>query len=339
MQKTLDVIGFGNALMDILVEVDEHKLSQFALEFGFKKGEMHLVDEQKARQILSKIEAEQLKTEMVPGGSAANTIKGVAFLGGKALLCGKVGKDAQGLSYVQQMKEHGITSRINHHPHKLTGHALTLITPDAQRTFSVHLGAALHLARDDIIDEKIDEDIQKSKILHVEGYQLEGDTEETVLQAMEIARKHKTLISLDLADLGVIRRNKKLLQRIVQDYVDILFVNEKEAKEFTGKEEEEAAAELGNYARIAVVKIGEKGSIVNESGQIHYIAPFPAKAIDTTGAGDTYAAGFLYGHCQGWPADKCGRLGSLFASKVVEQKGVRIKHLDAEEMKRRSWEM
>lgn len=330
MQKNIDVIGLGNALMDILVEVEDNKL----LEFDLKKGEMHLVNEQKAKQLLSKIEKEQLKTEMVPGGSAANTIKGLAFLGGNALLCGKVGKDAQGLSYIQQMKEHGVKTKINHHPLKLTGHALTFITPDAQRTFSVHLGAALHLAKDDIIDEKIDEDIQNSKILHIEGYQLEEDTQEMVLQAMEIARKNKTLISLDLADPGVVRRNKKLLQRIVQDYVDILFVNEKEAREFTGKEEEEAAVELGNYAKIAIVKIGERGSIINESGQIHYIAPFPAKAIDTTGAGDTYAAGFLYGYCQGWDLAKAGRLGSLMAAKIVEQKGVDLKKLNSEEIKR-----
>lgn len=326
MIKTNDVIGLGNALMDFLIEVEDNKL----LEFDLKRGEMHLVEEEKAKEILDKIEKEKLQIEFVPGGSAANTLKGVAFLGGRAILCGKVGKDKHGLSYVEQMEEHGVKTRINKHPHKLTGHAVTFITPDAQRTFSVHLGAALHLEKDEIVDE----DIISSKILHLEGYQLEGDTKETVLHAMEIARKHGTLISLDLADPGVIRRNKKLLMRVVQDYVDILFVNEKEAKEFTDKEEEQAALELGNYVKIAIVKIGERGSIVYNEGAMHYIAPFPATVVDTTGAGDTYAAGFLYGYCCGWTLEKCGKLGSLFASKVVEQKGVRIKHLDAEELKK-----
>ena len=331
VDKINDVIGMGNALMDFLIEVEDNKL----LEFDLKKGEMHLVDEEKAKVILQKISEEKLEIEFVPGGSSANTLKGVAFLGGSAILCGKVGKDVHGMSYVEQMKEQGVDVRIGQHPTKLTGHAVTFITPDAQRTFSVHLGAALHLEKEEVIEE----DIVNSKILHIEGYQLEGDTKETVLQAMEIARKNNTLVSLDLADPSVIRRNSKLLQRVVQDYVDVLFVNEKEAKEFTGLEEEKAALELSKYVKIAVVKIGERGSIIYGEEQMYYIAPFPAKVLDTTGAGDTYAAGFLYGYCQEWPLEKCGKLGSLFASKVVEQKGVRIKHLDADELKRRIEEL
>ena len=327
MPKTNDVIGLGNALMDFLIEVEDQKL----LELNLKKGEMHLVEEDKAKEMLSKIEKQQLKLEMVPGGSAANTLKGIAFLGGKSILCGKVGRDKEGMMYVEQMEKCGVVSRIKNHPSKITGHALTFITPDAQRTFSVHLGAALHLAKEEILEE----DISDSKILHLEGYQLEGETKETVLEAMELARKHETLISLDLADPGVIRRNKKLVQKIVQNYVDILFVNEKEAKEFTDKEAEEAVIELSKYVKIAVVKIGAEGSIIGEENGIHYISPFPAKAIDTTGAGDTYAAGFLYGYCCGWPLEKAGRLGSLLASKVVEQKGVKLNHLDPKELKRR----
>ncbi|MFH0701801.1 MAG: adenosine kinase [Candidatus Woesearchaeota archaeon] len=325
MNKTNDVIGLGNTLMDFLVEVDE----QTFLEFDLKKGEMHLVEEEKAQQILKKIEELQLKIELVPGGSAANTLKGIAFLGGGAILCGKVGKDKHGSIYVEEIKKQGVYSRIGVHPEKLTGHALTFITPDAQRTFSVHLGAALHLQKEEVLEE----DIRQSKVLHLEGYQLEGDTKEVLLRAMELAKKHDTLVSLDLADPGVIRRNKNFLIKIVKEYVDLLFVNEKEAKEFTGKEEELAAIELSKSVRIAVVKIGERGSIIAEEEGIHYIEPFPAKAVDTTGAGDTYAAGFLYGYCRGWPLPQCGKLGSLFASKVVEQKGVKISHLDAEEMK------
>lgn len=327
MAKTNDVIGLGNALMDFLIEVEDNKL----LEFDLKKGEMHLVEEEKAKVILQKISEEKLEVEFVPGGSSANTLKGVAFLGGSAILCGKVGKDVHGMSYIEQMKAHGVDTRIGQHPTKLTGHAVTFITPDAQRTFSVHLGAALHLEKEEVMEE----DISASKILHIEGYQLEGDTKETVLSAMDMARKHNTLVSLDLADPGVIRRNTKLLKRIVQDYVDILFVNEKEAVEFTMLEEEKAALELGNLVTIAIVKIGERGSIICSEGAMHYIEPFPASVVDTTGAGDTYAAGFLYGYCQGWSLEKCGKLGSLFASKVVEQKGVKIKHLDVNELMRK----
>lgn len=326
MTKTNDVIGLGNTLMDFLIEIEDHKL----LELDLKKGEMHLVEEEKAKTILKKIEQEQLKIETVPGGSAANTLKGIAFLGGKAILCGKVGADKHGLNYIEEMQNLGVTTRIGQHSAILTGHALTFITPDTQRTFSVHLGAALHLTKEDVLEE----DIQNSKILHLEGYQLEGATKETILEAMELARKHGTLISLDLADPGVIRRNLQFLQLLVQDYVNILFVNEAEAKEFTGLEEEEALLELGQYVDTAVVKIGKRGSLILHEKKVHHIAPVPAKAIDTTGAGDTFAAGFLYGLCQDWSLEKAGRLGSALAAKIVEQKGVCFKEIDVEEVKR-----
>jgi sugar/nucleoside kinase (ribokinase family) len=326
MPKINDVIGIGNTLMDFLVEVDDSHLK----EFNLRKGEMHLVEEAVAQNLLQKISQKNLSVEFVPGGSAANTIRGLAFLGSKTILCGKVGQDANGTSYIRQMQKHHVLTNISQDQKRITGHAITFITPDAQRTFSVHLGAALYLDQKDIIEK----DIQNSSVLHLEGYQLEGRTKELILYSMELARKHNTLISLDLADPGVIRRNKLFLQRIVQDYVDILFLNEKEAQEFTGKEEEQAALELSSQVKIAIVKIGDKGSLISSEGTVHYINPFPAQAIDTTGAGDTYAAGFLYGYCQGWPLEQCGRLGSLFASKVVEQKGTKILHLDAERMKR-----
>ena len=321
--KSNDLIGLGNALMDFLVEVDDHKL----LEFNLKKGEMHLVEEEKAKEILHKINHYQLKIETVPGGSAANTLRAFAFLGGKAILCGKVGKDKHGEMYVQEMNKQGVQTRINNHT-KNTGHAVTFITPDSQRTFSVHLGAALELYKEDILEE----DIQKSKILHIEGYQIEGQTKETVLQAIQLAQKNNTLISLDLADPGVIRRNKSFLKELVAK-VDIIFLNEEEAKEYTGLQPEEAAKDLGRYVKTVVVKRGAQGSLIYHHHTLTKIGVFPAKAIDTAGAGDCYAAGFLYGYCQGWELEKAGKLGSLLASRIVEQKGVAIGKLNATEIK------
>ena len=323
MEKTHDVIGLGSALMDILVEVNNDKL----VEFDLKKGEMHLVDEGKANAILQKIREHQLQVEYVPGGSSANTLKGMALLGGKVIFVGKIGSDAHGMSYEQQMGEHGVNLRLSKHD-CLTGHSISFITPDSERTFATHLGAAINLVKEDVLEA----DIAASKILHLEGYQLEGATKEMVLHAIEIAKSHNTLVSLDLADPGLIRRNKELMQKVVRS-ADIVFLNENEAKEFTGLEPEEAVVEIGKQVQIAVVKIGKEGSLISSGGIVTYIPGYPAEAIDTTGAGDTFAAGFLYGYCQGWEMEKAGKLGSLMAARIVEQKGVKVRELDVEGLK------
>jgi len=322
--KTNDVIALGNTLMDFLIEISDRQL----IEMNLKKGEFHLIEEERAKELLKKIHKTELTIETVPGGSAANTLKGIALLGGKAILCGKVGNDQHGEHYIQEMNNHKVIPRINTHP-STTGHALTFITPDAERTFSVHLGAALELKKEDLLEE----DIKNSKILHLEGYQIEGPTKETILHAIELAKKHNTLISIDLADPGVIRRNKESFQELIKK-IDILFLNEHEAKEFTNLEPEQAIQELAQQVKIAIVKLGEKGSLICQDGITTFIQPYQANAIDTTGAGDTFAAGFLYGYCQGWNLEKSGKLGSLMAARIVEQKGVKINNLEIEELKK-----
>lgn len=322
--KTNDIIGLGSAILDFLIEIGDDKL----LEMDLTKGQGHLVDKDKAHKMLEKINNEQLSIKKVSGGSAANCLKGFAFLGGSAILCGKVGNDEHGDFYVQEIKEHGVSSRIGRNEN-ITGHSLTFISPDAERTFSVHLGAALELYQEDILEE----DIAKSKILHLEGYQVEGATRKTIMHAIEFAKKHNTLISIDLADPGVVERNLDFLRELVTNHANIVFVNENEAKAFTGLEEEEAALELAKHAQIAVVKLGAEGSIICSKGEITRIQPFKANAVDTTGAGDCYAAGFLYGFTQGWEFSKAGKLGSLLASKIVEQTGVKITELDVQQIK------
>jgi sugar/nucleoside kinase (ribokinase family) len=325
--KTNDVIGLGNTLMDFLIEVDDDKL----IEFDLKKGEMHLVDEEKAKSVLEKVNQHQLEIETIPGGSSANTLKGIALLGGKAILCGKVGEDSHGEVYVQEIEKHGVSSRINKHQN-ITGHAVTFITPDSERTFSVHLGAALELYKEDVLEE----DIEKSKILHLEGYQIEGPTKETIMHAIELAKKHQTLVSIDLADPGLIRRNKEFLKDLVMNHADIVFVNEKEAEEFTGLSPEEALNEIAKHTKVAVVKLGKEGSLISSEGMITMIDAYPAEAVDTTGAGDSYAAGFLYGYTNGLSMEQSGKLGSLLAAKVVTQKGVGLKDINVDELKEKA---
>lgn len=329
--KTFDVIGLGNTLMDMLIEVDEEKF----LEFDLKKGEMHLVDGEKAKQVLSKIQTANLDIKKIPGGCSANTLKGVAFLGGNAILCGKVGNDEQGEIYVQEIANHKVVPRINKHPVISTGHAISLITPDTERTFSTYLGAAITLAKEDVLEE----DIEKSKVLHLEGYQVEGATRETISHAINFAKKHDTLVSIDLADPFIIRNNIDFLKDLVMNHADIVFVNEKEALEITGlSNEEEAVRKLGKHAKVAIVKLGKQGSLIYSEDNLVKINPVFANAVDTTGAGDTFAAGFLYGYCQGWNLEKCGNLGSYMAAKIVEKIGVRITELDIEEIKGRFFE-
>ncbi len=316
--KTNDVVGLGNALMDFLVRTEEAALSNLNLN----KGEMHLVEEEKAKQLLGTLNP----TIFSPGGSAANTIKGISFLGGKTILYGKVGNDQYGESYIQNLNSQGVVTRIGKHQ-KTTGHALTFITPDSERTFSVHLGAALELSKEDLLEE----DIRSSKVLHLEAYQLEGKTKGTILQAIKLAKQHNTLVSIDLADPSLIRRNKEFFQSLLKE-IDIIFLNEEEAKEFTEKGPEEALLELSEQTQVVVVKIGKEGSLISSQGMVSRIEAFPATAVDTTGAGDSYAAGFLYGFCQGWEIEKAGQLGSLLAAKIVEQIGVNMEELNQEEL-------
>ncbi len=323
--KTNDVIALGNALMDILVEVDESMLTELEL----KKGEMCLANKDQAIKLLTQIQASNLQAEYVPGGSAANTIRGITLLGGKTILCGAIGKDVHGALYEQEICRAGVVSRLQKSS-TITGCALTFITPDTQRTFFVHLGASLEMKKEDLLEN----DIKQSKILHIEGYQLEGNTKEAVLHALMLAKKNQTLISLDLADPGVVRRNKPIIKEVVTNYADIIFANEEEAKEYTGKVAHAAVVELGQRAQLAIVKLGKSGSLLYHNKSIITIPAVIANAIDTTGAGDSYAAGLLYGFCNNWTLDKAAGLGSLLAARVVEQKGVRLVGIDADLLKK-----
>ncbi|TAL48524.1 adenosine kinase, partial [archaeon] len=274
-------------------------------------------DENKSKEVLERIKGSDMK--VVPGGSAANTLAILAILGSKAIFCGKVGHDEYGDIYETGMIESNVKSSISKID-RLTGHAITFITPDFERTFIVHLGAALHMSKDDIIEDEI----AKSKILHIEGYQLEGKSREIAIHVMDLAKKHGTKISIDLADAGLIKRNLADLKKITSDYADIIFANEMEAETFTGLKGEAALDEMSRFADTCVLKLGEKGSMIKQNGSITRIDSFKTNVVDSTGAGDAYAAGFLHGICNGMSLEKSGNLASFIASKVVSQIGSRL---------------
>tara|TARA_Y100000310_G_scaffold308410_1_gene351481 strand:+ start:1528 stop:2505 length:978 start_codon:yes stop_codon:yes gene_type:complete len=314
--KKYDVIGIGSALMDLLVEVDHSIID----ELDLKLGETHFIEEKQSVHVFEKLKGFDLKT--AAGGSSANTLAGVAKLGGSAVFSGKVGDDEYGRLYEQHMKKDGVKTNLAKSEMK-TGYAITLITPDTQRTFVDHLGAVLHLKKEDLNEE----DIKSSRILHVEGYQLEDSSlREVCIYAMSIAKENGVKVSIDLNDSALIRRNLEEFRRIVKDYANIVFANEDEAKAFTGLEPEEALHKIAEVAEIAVVKLGMDGSIVKRNGQVYRIEAFKANAVDTTGAGDIFAAGFLYGLCREYDMEKCGRIGSYFGARVVEKVGARLEH-------------
>jgi sugar/nucleoside kinase (ribokinase family) len=323
--KKYDVFGIGSALMDFLIEIDEGRL----VEMDLRKGEMHLIDEEKSGKILGRLKEYSVKT--APGGSSANTMSGIAALGGSAVFCGKVGADSNGEIYEQKSAESGVCTRIKKHNGKATGHAITFITPDSERTFATHLGASMHLEKGDVFDD----DISQSKILHIEGFQLEDPKlRKTSLHAISVAKKSKTIVSIDLADPGLVKRNLEDLKKIVKGHADIVFANEGEAKAFTGKESiNEALAEIGSLCSTAIVKTGKDGSMIMQNSKIFRIPPFRVNAVDTTGAGDMYAAGVLFGIARNMPIEKAGKIGSWAASKVVSQIGARLNSCLKDEIK------
>lgn len=315
MNKEYDVIGIGNPLLDIIIEVDEDVLH----EHGLEKGGMHLIDGIAGKKILESLHA--YAKAYVSGGSAANTVAGVALLGGKSSFVGVVGDDTHGKMYEQDMSGGGVHTNLYRHESEDTGYAITFVTRGGERTFATCLGAAGCLRRQHLSEE----DIRKSKILHIEGYLLEGEeTREAIVSAMKLAKKYDTLVSLDLSASGVILRHLTLVKAIVSEYADVVFVNEEEALALTGKEESEALHMISESCPIAVVKLGAKGSLVKRHGKVHEISPHPVVMVNTNGAGDMYAAGFLHGLAQGYDTETIGSVASEVASLVVASEGARM---------------
>ena len=312
--KNFDVVGLGSALLDLLIEVDDSVLD----DFNLKKGDMHLIDEEKIISILGKIDNSNIKK--CAGGSCANTVAGVAYLGGKGVFCGVIGDEEYGVTYENSLKSNNLKTNLSKHEDN-TGFAITFITPDSQRTFATYLGAAIGFRKDHV---NLD-DIINSKVLHIEGYQLEDpQIRDAVLMAMQVAKENGTKVSIDLADPNLISRIYDDLKVIVEDYADIVFVNEDEAKEFTQKEEIDALHEISKHCEIAIVKVGSRGSFIKTCGEVFYIDAQKVDVVDTTGAGDMYAAGFLYGITNGKGIEEAGNLGSKYAGKVVSQIGARL---------------
>lgn len=306
------ILGMGNALVDIMTLLpDDETLTKFELP----KGSMQLVDYNFYNNIQN--HTKSFKKQLASGGSAANTIHGLSKLGAKCGFIGKVGQDEMGQFFKKDMIENSIEPFLIESETN-SGVATALVSTDSERTFATYLGAASELIADNI-DEKTFEDFG---IFYIEGYLVQNH--ELIEKAVKTAKEKGLEVALDLASYNVVEDNFDFIQRIVKDYVDIVFANEEEAKAFTGKEPQEAVIELGKFAKIAIVKIGKKGSLILKDGIVSTIQGVKANSIDTTGAGDSYAAGFLYGYVNNKSMETCGNMGSFISAKVVEVVGPKL---------------
>ena len=252
------------------------------------------------------------------GGSAANTVSATAILGMPSGYIGKVGDDELGSLFRQSQLQNGIKSNLLVGT-VASGRAMVFITaPNADRTFATYLGAALQLGPDDLKPEYF----EGYDYLHIEGYLVQNQY--LVRRAVEMGKERGMIISLDMASYNVVESNNVFLQDIVKNYVNIVFANETEAAAFTHRSPREALQAMSEMADIAVVKIGKDGSMIQHGDEYHFVEAWPGEAVGATGAGDTYAAGFLYAHANGMPLKVCGEVGSALAAKVVEVIGTKI---------------
>ena len=306
------VLGMGNALTDILLQIENDNILS---SLNLLKGGMQLINTERSEEIS---EAVSLYDKvMATGGSASNTINGITKLGLNAGFVGKIGKDDIGLFFTNDSINNGVE------PHLLvsetpSGRCIVLVSPDSERTLCTFLGAACELEAGDLKPEMF----QDYDIFHIEGYLVQNH--DLIRTAVKLAKEAGLKVSIDLASYNVVEANLDFLHEIVKEYVDIVFANEEEARAFTGKEPKEALIHISDHCDIAVVKVGREGSYIKSGDEHVQIRPRMANAIDTTGAGDLYAAGFLYGLAKGYSLEVCGKIGSLVSGNVVEVLGAKM---------------
>lgn len=316
------IIGLGNALVDVLATLPDDSLLE---EMRLPKGSMQLIDEDKFLEISRTFAA--MKTHKATGGSAGNTVLALGNLGAKPGFIGKIGKDDFGQFFQKNATKHGIDPKLlfGELP---TGVASTFVSPGGERTFGTYLGAAATLKA-----ENLTLDMFKGyAYLYIEGYLVQD--RELILRAVQLGKEAGLQICLDMASYNIVAENWELFDILITQYVDIVFANEEEARAYTGKEAWEAMNEIASKCSIAVVKLGAKGSCIRKGTECIAMEVTPVKKVtDTTGAGDYYAAGFLYGLTCGYSLEKCCSIGSLLASQVIQVVGTTLSKKKWDEIK------
>ena len=313
--SSFDVFGMCNPLFDVQAEVSDALLA----EIGLQKGTMSLLEEAEGHALIARVSEHIVNAE--PGGSGANTMIGIAMLGGSACYTGKLADDERGRLYVQGLEDRGVT--FSAPPGDgATGTCVVLLTPDAERTMGTFLGSCRSLAPDDVDVVRL----KSSKYLYATAYLWDTESQrEAVTLAMREARACGTHVAFSLSDTFCVTRNKPEILALLKEHVNIVIGNEHEACTLTGEHDaQRAAARLAEHADIAVVTLGANGSVMIEGGRSVTVSPYPAAPVDTTGAGDLYAAGILYAVTHDLGLECGAHLGGMLAARVVSKLGPRL---------------
>jgi sugar/nucleoside kinase (ribokinase family) len=315
MSKTLHLFGIGSAIVDIQLQISQEQF----LELGLTKGTMNLVNADRQRELLSRFD--HTTAYKCSGGSAANTVIGFAQFGGKAGLNSMLGSDALGEFYADEFKQLGIELFAPVMDYEHTGTSLILITPDSERTMNTALAVNSLYSKDHVAEQAI----KRAEWLYIEAYKLTDENcAEAVELALHYAHKHETRVALSFSDTFIVNFFGEPLRSAVKK-ADLVFCNESEAQAFTGEERADKVFEtLKATVPNVAFTMGAHGSKVHWRGVDERIPPANATPVDATGAGDMYAAGFLYGITHGFSAAKAGALGSHAAAKVISQLGARL---------------
>ncbi|TGN19483.1 adenosine kinase [Leptospira idonii] len=314
--KKYDVFGVGNALVDIIAFIDPNFLTKQKID----KGIMTLVDETRQGRILADLS--EVKKELRSGGSAANTMIAIANSGGTCCYTGKVTKDTYGEFYKKDMEEAGVFFETTPDANGHTGTCVVLTTPDAERTMLTSLGISTSLTPEDIDIERL----KASQYVYVEGYLWDGDSTKKASElTMNSAKANNVKVAFTYSDPFCVNRSRDEFIRLTKDYVDVVFCNTEEGLALSGKKDPaEAVAYIGTLSPMVFMTAGKEGAYVVENGKVELVPGFPVKPIDTTGAGDAFAAGVLYGLTHGFSPKKAARWGNYVASRIVQEVGPRL---------------
>lgn len=308
----MKILGLGNALVDVLSKLES---DETLVKIGIQKGAMDMISREQM-YVIRKYQA-NTETTQAPGGANCNTMRAIALLGGQSGFIGKVGDDNLGEFYEEALLKAGVASYLikTEGP---SGACTVFISPDGERTMGTFLGPAPTISPDEITEDVL----RNYDCIHIEGYLIVN--EELVRETMKKAKRLGLKVALDLANYNIVNAYKGLLEEVIPQYVDILFANASEAEAFTGLPAQEAVKTLEKQVHVALVTLGKDGSLIGSEGKFYHVDAEGGKPVDTTGAGDNFAAGFLYGQSVGASLVQSAQIGSMLSGYVIDVVGPQV---------------